>query len=126
MNLVEAHLLSALRREHQVRMVHIREALKYLVHNFPSHHPLADQQFETDGLSIFIQRYGELITISQDGQLAMREVLETYLRRIERDMAGTMVRALSKIRRLATNHPPPFIARIAKSGTVSLIPLRQQ
>jgi hypothetical protein len=92
LNLVEAHLLSALRREQQVRMGPIREALKYLAHNLPSPHPLADQQFETDGLRIFIQRYGELIDISQAGQLAMRDVLEIYLHRIDRDEVGLAAR----------------------------------
>ncbi len=45
---------------------------------------------------------------------------------IAEEMAETIVRALPRIRRLATNHPPPFIARIAKSGIVSLIPLRRR
>ncbi len=92
MNLVEAHVLSALRREHQIRMLQIREALKYLVQCLPSQHPLAEGRFQTDGLSIFIERYGQLIDISQAGQLAMREVLEAYLRRIDRDEAGLAAR----------------------------------
>ena len=92
MNLVEAHVLSALRREHQIRLAKIRVALAYLSQQMPSPHPLADHRFETDGLSIFIERYGQLINIGQPGQLAMRAVLETYLRRIERDAMGLVVR----------------------------------
>jgi uncharacterized protein (DUF433 family) len=92
MNLVEAHVLSALRREHQIRMVQIRQALRYLSQYLPSPHPLADQRFETDGLSVFIERYGQLIDIGRAGQLAMRAVLETYLRRIDRDEAGLAAR----------------------------------
>jgi uncharacterized protein (DUF433 family) len=53
---------------------------------------LADQRFETDGLSVFIERYGQLIDIGRAGQLAMRAVLETYLRRIDRDEAGLAAR----------------------------------
>jgi PIN like domain len=45
---------------------------------------------------------------------------------IAEEMAQTIVRALPRIRRLVSNHPPPFIARIARSGAVSLIPLRQR
>jgi hypothetical protein len=45
---------------------------------------------------------------------------------VAEEMAATIVRALPRIRRLAQNHPPPFIARIAKRGTISIIPLRQQ
>src|SRR6478672_9738488 len=35
---------------------------------------------------------GRLINISQDGQLAMRDVLRVYLTRIERDAAGAPVK----------------------------------
>jgi uncharacterized protein (DUF433 family) len=69
-------------------MAQIREALRYLSQYLPSPHPLADQRFETDGLRVFIEKYGELIDIGQKGQLAMRAVLERYLRRIERDESG--------------------------------------
>jgi uncharacterized protein (DUF433 family) len=92
MNLVEAHVLSALRQEHQIRLAKIRAALAYLSQHMPSPYPLADQRFETDGLSIFIERYWQLIDIGQAGQLAMRAVLETYLHRIERDAMGLAVR----------------------------------
>lgn len=92
MNLVEAHVLSALRRQHQIHLAKIRVALAYLDQYTSSPHPLADQHFETDGLSIFIEQYGQLIDIGQAGQLAMRAVLESYLRRIERDTSGLAIR----------------------------------
>jgi uncharacterized protein (DUF433 family) len=82
-NLVEAHILNALRRKHQVSLAKVRAALDYLKKRFPSRHPLADREFETDGSDIFLQRYGQLINLSADGQLAMRELLQTYLHRIE-------------------------------------------
>jgi uncharacterized protein (DUF433 family) len=87
-NLVEAHVLNALRRKHQVSLAKVRAALDYLRKRFPSRHPLADREFETDGSDIFLQRYGQLINLSADGQLAMREMLQTYLHRIERDASG--------------------------------------
>lgn len=92
MNLVEAHVWSALRREHRVRMVQIREALKYLAQYLPSRHPLAEGRFQTDGLSVFIERYGQLIDIGRAGQVAIRKVLEAYLRRLDRDEAGLAAR----------------------------------
>jgi uncharacterized protein (DUF433 family) len=92
MNLVEAHVLSALRRKHQIHLAKIRVALAYLDQHLPSPHPLADQRFETDGLTIFIEQYGQLIDLGQAGQLAMRAVLETYLHRIERDARGLAIR----------------------------------
>jgi uncharacterized protein (DUF433 family) len=91
-NIVEAHVLDALRRDHHIAMPKVREALSYLEAHFPSPHPLADQRFETDGMHLFIEKYGQLINISQDGQLAMRDVLRMYLTRIERDATGAPVK----------------------------------
>jgi len=91
-NVVEAHVLDALRREHRIAMHKVREALSYLEAHFPSPHPLADQTFETDGMHLFIEKYGPLINISQDGQLAMHNILRVYLSRIERDAAGVPVK----------------------------------
>ena len=87
-NIVEAHVLDALRRDHHVAMPKVREALSYLEAHFPSPHPLADQRFKTDGIHLFIERYGQLINISNHGQLAMDHVLRMYLSRIEHDPAG--------------------------------------
>ena len=91
-NVVEAHVLDALRRGHLIAMHKVREALSYLEAHFPSAHPLADQTFETNGIDLFIEKYGQLINISQDGQLAMRTILRVYLSRIERDTAGVPVK----------------------------------
>jgi uncharacterized protein (DUF433 family) len=91
-NIVEAHVLDAIRREHRIAMHRVREALSYLEVHFPSPHPLADQKFETDGIDLFLDKYGQLITIFHDGQLAMRNVLRVYLSRIERDATGVPVK----------------------------------
>src|SRR3989344_8889375 len=85
-NLVEAPVLDAIRRrEHRIQLPKIRQAINYLRREFHSNHPLADQSLETDGLDLFVQKYGQLINISQEGQLAMREMLQAFLRRVERD-----------------------------------------
>src|SRR5713226_8557000 len=58
-NLIEAHVLDAIRRrEHKIQLPKIRQAIAYLKREFHSKHPLADQQFETDGLDLFVQKYG--------------------------------------------------------------------
>jgi uncharacterized protein (DUF433 family) len=91
-NLVEAHVLSALRRDHQIQLPKIRQAVGYLRRHFRSHHPLADHLFETDGLDLFVEKYSKLVNVTKDGQLAMREVLKSFLRRIRRDNQGAPVR----------------------------------
>jgi hypothetical protein len=50
MNLVEVHVLDAIRRKHNIPLEKVRTAVRYLSKEFPSKHPLADQEFETDGL----------------------------------------------------------------------------
>jgi uncharacterized protein (DUF433 family) len=105
MNVVEVHVLDAIRRQHQIRLVKIRQALGYLRRHFPSRHPLADQKFETDGLDLFIQQYGQLINISQSGQLAMRSLLEAHLQRIERDPQGIAIRLYPFTRKRLPDEP---------------------
>jgi uncharacterized protein (DUF433 family) len=92
LNLVDIHVLDAIRRKHNITLEKVRTAVNYLSKQFPSQHPLADQEFETDGLDLFIKKFTQLINISQDGQLAMREVLQAHLQRIERDFAGIPVK----------------------------------
>ena len=92
MNLVEIHVLDAIRRKHNIPLEKVRIAVSYLSKQFPSKHPLADQEFETDGLNLFVKTFSQLINISQDGQLAMRELIQAHLQRIERDLTGIPVR----------------------------------
>jgi uncharacterized protein (DUF433 family) len=108
-NLVEAHILDAIRRQHKVPLHKIRRALEYLRHKFPSKHPLADQEFETNGLDLFIQKYGQLINISQAGQLAIRALMEAHLRRIERDSSGVVVRLYPFVRTRHADEPKVIV-----------------
>jgi uncharacterized protein (DUF433 family) len=87
-NLVEAYVLASLRREHRIKMHKIREALRYLEKKLESEHPLASEQLESFGGSLFIKKYGQLIDLPEDGQTAIEEVLRPYLRRIEHDSSG--------------------------------------
>jgi uncharacterized protein (DUF433 family) len=91
-NLLELHVISALRRDHKLQMRKIRRAIDYLQRKFDSLHPLVDEEMETDGTDVFIQKYGALINASQDGQLEMKALLQAHLRRIERDRHGVAIR----------------------------------
>jgi uncharacterized protein (DUF433 family) len=86
-NLVEAHVLNAVRKK-GVKMPEVRKALNYLQKKYGMHHPLAHQDFKTDGISLFVNKYGSLINISESGQLAMEELLKNYLTRIEHSEDG--------------------------------------
>lgn len=91
-NLVELHVLSAMRKEFEVTLPKVRAALDFLKRKFRVKHPLIAYEFETDGVSLFVERYGQLINASQEGQAVMREVLQSSLKRIERDTSGIPIK----------------------------------
>lgn len=92
LNLVELHVLGAIRREYEVSLPKVRMAVQYLKKQYRSSNPLWSHQLAKDGLDLFIEQYGRLINISRAGQLAMREVLVTSLKRIERDNSGIPIK----------------------------------
>ena len=104
-NLVEAFVLSGLRRQHKIDLYKIRIAIKALQREFHSSHPLAEHEFETNGIDLFVQKYGQLIDVGRDGQLAMRQLLENYLTRVEHDPAGKAARLYPFIRLDGTEQP---------------------
>jgi uncharacterized protein (DUF433 family) len=104
-NLVEAFVLSSLRRKYKIDLYKIRSAIDSLQTQFKSSHPLAEHRFETNGIDIFVEQYGQLINVGQKGQLAMREVLETYLKRVEHDPAGKAARLYPFIRMNSLEQP---------------------
>lgn len=91
-NLVELHVLAALRREHGVHMPNIRRAVEYLKQELGSSRPLINEEMVTDGSDIFVSKLGSLINASKHGQLAMKTLLQAYLKRVDRDAHGVAIR----------------------------------
>jgi len=87
-NLVEAHVLAAIRRHHGVKLPKVRSALEYVKRQFQIERPLINEGFQTDSLELFVERYGDLINASREGQQAMKEIINVYLERIERNTKG--------------------------------------
>ncbi|HXC72479.1 MAG TPA: DUF433 domain-containing protein [Pyrinomonadaceae bacterium] len=104
-NLVEAFVLSSLRRRHLINLYKIRTAIDSLQERFNSQHPLAEHQFQTNGVDLFVEEYGELINVGAGGQLAMKEILEAYLTRVEHDPSGKAARLYPFIRLTGTDQP---------------------
>ena len=84
-NLVEFHVLVALRKTHRLPMQKIRAALEWAKGAYATEHPLAELDLETDGSELFVRELGLSVNASRRGQIALPKVLEEYLRRIERD-----------------------------------------
>jgi len=109
LNLVEMHVLAAIRREHAVPMPKVRAAIEWLEENTvdpaDKRHPLISKQLDTDGLDLFVEQYGRLVNISQNGQVAMREVMSAALKRIERDLMGIPIKLFPFTRASIANAP---------------------
>jgi uncharacterized protein (DUF433 family) len=92
LNLVEAHVLAAIRREHEVPLPKVRQAVSYVGEKLHVARPLADVTFETDGVNLFVRRLNELLNVTLGGQVASEELLRAHLRRIERDGVGLPIK----------------------------------
>ena len=83
-NLIEAHVLRGLRTKHAFTMHHVKVALGELGKHDPLPHPLAFEDFLTDGADLFVDRFGKLINLNRASQIAMRETFIAHLERIDR------------------------------------------
>ena len=119
-NLVELHVLAAIRRRYAVPMPKVRRAIDYLRKDtrdeFDKLHPLISKQLQTDGLDLFIEHYGRLVNVSSAGQLAMRDIIEAALRRIERDRHGIPVKLYPFTRSNINNAPAMVVIDPALSA----------
>ncbi|MBI5811839.1 MAG: DUF433 domain-containing protein [Meiothermus silvanus] len=88
---MEANVLAALRREHQISMQRLRQAVETAKELLNEKRPLLlDLQA---GLGeVFVERGQELLSLTRSGQVALRGILETYLKRVERDVKGLPLR----------------------------------
>jgi uncharacterized protein (DUF433 family) len=82
-NLVEAYVLRALRQNHNVSITGLRTALDYAEQELKIPRLLMKNDLLTTTGDLFLQYYGNLINLSQSGQLAMRKILDVYLARVE-------------------------------------------
>jgi uncharacterized protein (DUF433 family) len=87
-NMVEAFVLAGIRREHAIPLPKVRKALGYLRRTFETDRPLADEEFATDGVNLFVEKYGALIGATQAGQIQLREMILDRLQYVRRDPSG--------------------------------------
>lgn len=98
-NLTEAHVLAAIRRRHGVPLPKVRQALDFIKRRNPtSLHPLVEEDFETNGVDLFVRHFEGPVNASRGGQMAIKEVIEVHLHRIARDDSGLPVRLFPFVR----------------------------
>lgn len=108
LNLSELHVLSAIRRDHNVSMPRVRSAIEYLKESITladPDHPLISYDLETNGLDLFVERYGELINLSRGGQICLRDSMGGALKRIGRDGANVPIKLYPFTRSRVENAP---------------------
>lgn len=90
-NLVEAHVLDAIRYKDKIPLVSVRSAITHLREKYDSAHPLVEFEFQHDGVDLFTEMERDIVNVSREGQLAMREIITAYLKRIARDPQGSAI-----------------------------------
>ena len=123
-NLVEVHVLRAIRQHHKIQLNRVREALDFIGEQFQVPHPLAKEDFRTNGVDLFIERYGELINASSGGKEELKEALNAHLERIEPDDSGLAIKLYPFTRsdeidnpRLVVIDPRIAFGRLTIAGT---------
>lgn len=106
LNLVEAHVLAGIRRAHGVPLPKVRTAVAFVADELGVDRPLAHVRFQTDGINLFVEELGRLLNASQGGQMGMVDILQAYLRRVERDPAGVPIKLYPFTRNSSTAESP--------------------
>lgn len=108
LNLIEAHVLAAIRRHHRVPLQKVRKALDYVQRQLKTQRPLVDVRFETDGVDLFMHQLERLINVSKEGQLEIEPAIRRYLQRIQRDLTGAPIKLYPFTRKsVSTEEPAP-------------------
>ena len=108
-HLVEAFVLAAIRRGHGVALQRVRKAIQYVLRDLHVERPLIHAKFKTDGVDLFVEKWGKLVNASKDGQVAMRGALESSLKRIDWDRNGLAVRIFPLVRSAADPQPKSIV-----------------
>jgi uncharacterized protein (DUF433 family) len=104
-HLVEAFVLAAIRRGHGVTLQRVRKAIRFVQSELAVSRPLIHATFKTDGVDLFVERWGKLVNASKDGQLSMRGALESSLRRVDWDRDGVAIRLFPLVRASGADQP---------------------
>jgi len=87
MNLLECHALAGMRKIYDLKLPKVRSSLRRISEQYPQPHPLVTETFLTDRKDLFIERLGEIINVSQHGQLGL-SFYQMHLERVQVDSKG--------------------------------------
>ena len=104
-NLIELHILASIRTVHGVSHQAVKRSLDFLRDRLGVERPLLESAMMTDGKNLFVERMGNLVNISKNGQLQIRELMAAHLRRIEWSAEGIGTRLYPFTRPGSTEGP---------------------
>jgi len=109
-NLVEAHVLRALRTKHRVSIRAVRTALEFAQKAYGVKRLLLSPELRAGAGDLSLDKYVELVNLSRSGQMVLREVFKTYLMRVkwEQDLPTRLYPFLDDNERIIAIDP--FIA----------------
>lgn len=84
-NLCELHLLAVIRRHHRVTLPKVRKAVRYMEKQLRAERPLLSKDLLTNGVDLFVASADHVLTVSSDGQQALRDDFEQALSRVKFD-----------------------------------------
>lgn len=91
-DLLELHAIDRLRKVHGIKLEAIRRAVRFAEQKLDVTRLLLREDLSTFGSNIFIEYLGDLVGISAGGQIAIREIIERYLSRVDRDETRMPIR----------------------------------
>ena len=68
----------------------MRNAIRYLKRESAQDHPLAYEKLRTNGVDLFVERYGDLVNASRDGQVAI-STISRWIMGWRRSSSGTQL-----------------------------------
>lgn len=85
MNLLECHMLAAMKSIYDLRLPKIRHAVAHLNKTSSFRHPLIEEALLTDRVDLLMRELDKLVNISRGGQYAIPEIVGVHLERVEYD-----------------------------------------
>lgn len=83
-HLVELHVVKALTRGRGIPLQAVRRAVEYAATEMKVNRVLLSRDLFTFGDKLLFRQLGEIVDISRSGQLALEQIVETFMHRIER------------------------------------------
>lgn len=105
MNLLDCHMLASMRSIYDLRLPKIRRAVAHLNKTSRFNHPLIEEPLYTNRVDVLISEIDKFVNISRGGQLAIPEIVEAHLERVEYDKNGQIFKFYPFVRQRSVAEP---------------------